>query len=104
MTQNPLTSGKDVVAEKEAIHSLLNRQIRRHLGTEASIAEPWRGLIGAIDEAYRQGDEDRAMLERALEISSQELLQANSQTRAMLQATPSLSLRGCEGIRSVGLW
>jgi PAS domain S-box-containing protein len=93
MTQNLLTSGEGVVAEREAIHSLLNRQIRRHLGTDASIAEPWTGLIRAVDEAYRQGDEDRAMLERALEISSQELLQANSQTRAMLQATPSLSLR-----------
>jgi PAS domain S-box-containing protein len=93
MIQNLLTSGEGVVAGKEAIHSLLHRQIRRHLGTDASIAEPWAGLIRAVDEAYRQGDEDRAMLERALEISSQELLQANSQTRAMLQATPSLSLR-----------
>jgi PAS domain S-box-containing protein len=76
-----------------ALHSLLNRQIRRHLGTEASISEPWVSLIRAVDDAYRQGDEDRALLERALEISSQELMQANSQTRAMLQATPNLSLR-----------
>ncbi len=76
-----------------ATHSLLNRQIRRHLGTEASISEPWTSLIRAVDDAYRQGDEDRALLERALEISSQELMQANSQTRAMLQATPNLSLR-----------
>ena len=76
-----------------AIHSLLNRQIRRHLGTDVPIPEPWMNLIHAVDDAYSQGDEDRALLERALDISSQELLQANSQTLAMLQATPYLSLR-----------
>lgn len=93
MAQSPLTAGKGAVGEKGATHSLLNRQIRRHLGNDASIPEPWSGLLRAVDDAYRQSDEDRAMLERALEISSQELLQANSQTRAMLQATPFLSLR-----------
>jgi len=75
------------------IHSLLQRQIRRHLGTDVPIPEPWMNLIRAVDDAYRQSDEDRALLDRALEISSHELLQANSQTRAMLQATPHLSLR-----------
>ena len=74
-------------------HSLLRRQIKRHLGAIDEIPRPWAHLLQAVDEAYRQGDEDRAMLERALEISSQELLQANSQTRAMLQATPYLVLR-----------
>ena len=54
---------------------------------------PWARLLQAVDEAYHQGDQDRAMLERALEISSQELLQSNSQTRAMLQAAPYLFLR-----------
>src|SRR4029077_10656072 len=41
-------------------HSLLHRQIRRHLGTDASISEPWMSLIRAVDDAYRQGDEDRS--------------------------------------------
>jgi two-component system sensor histidine kinase/response regulator len=76
-----------------ASHSLLRRQIRRHLGAIDPTVGPWGCLLEAVDEAYRQGDDDRAMLERALEISSQELLQANAQTRAMLQATPYLFLR-----------
>src|SRR4026208_16304 len=54
---------------------------------------PWGRRLPAVDEAYRQGDEDRAMRERGLDISSQELLQSNSQTRAMLQAAPYLFLR-----------
>ena len=79
--------------EKGGRHSLLSRQVRRHLGAAPSIPEPWMSLLLAVDEAYRQSDEDRAMLERALDLSSSELLQANSQTRAMLQATPYLFLR-----------
>jgi PAS domain S-box-containing protein len=73
-------------------HSLLSRQIRRHL-PDTPITGPWLELLRSVDDAYRQSDKDRAMLERALEISSQELLQANSQTRAILEATPSLFLR-----------
>jgi PAS domain S-box-containing protein len=80
-------------AEQAGSHTLLRRQIKRHLGAVDEISGPWARLLLAVDEAYRQGDDDRAMLERALEISSQELLQANSQTRAMLQATPYLFLR-----------
>jgi len=93
MTQPLLTTGASLVSDKGAIHSLLKRQIRRHLGTEASIPEAWMGLIRAVDDAYRASDEGRALVERAFEINSQELIQANSQTRAMLQATPYLSLR-----------
>lgn len=93
MAQIPLTAGESIRGEPIARHSLLNRQIRRHLGVEASISGSWMNLVGAVDDAYRQSDDDRAMLERALEISSQELLQASSQTRAMLEATPSLFLR-----------
>jgi two-component system, cell cycle sensor histidine kinase and response regulator CckA len=78
-------------------HSLLQRQIRRHLGPEA-IPENARGLLDAVDEAYRQSDRDRAMLERALEISSQELLQVNRQMRAMLRATPDVFMHiGSDG-------
>jgi len=50
-------------------------------------------LLDSIDEAYRQFDEDRLMLERTLELSSEELLQANSQMRAILGAFPDLFVR-----------
>jgi hypothetical protein len=72
------------------MHSLLNRQIRRQFGSIEAIPKSAIGLLEAVDEAYRQNDADRTLLERALEMSSQELLQANSQMRAMLQATPDV--------------
>jgi signal transduction histidine kinase/CheY-like chemotaxis protein len=54
----------------------LQRQLRRHLdGTEV---EPrLEAFVRAVDDAYRQADKDRRMLERSLEISSDELHEAN---------------------------
>ena len=71
-------------------HSLLTRQIRRHFGSEEAIPESWQPFLDAVDAAYRQGDDDRAMLERSMELSSEELMQANAalrQSLSLLQAT-----------------
>lgn len=65
-------------------HSLLARQIRRHFGGEERIPEGWRPFLEAIDEAYRRSDDDRAMLERSMDLSSQELIQANAALRQSL--------------------
>jgi two-component system cell cycle sensor histidine kinase/response regulator CckA len=75
------------------MHSLLRRQLERQ-GLRADAApEEWRRLLEAIDKAYREFDDDRAMVERSLELSSQELLQANSDMRALFQALPDLLFR-----------
>ncbi len=74
-------------------HSLLARQMQRYLsleGGEASLPDGLRSFLKAVDDAYRQSDHDRAMLERSMDLSSQELLQANAalrQSLSMLQAT-----------------
>ena len=49
--------------------------------------------MNAVNEAYWQMDLDREMLERSLDLSSQELLQANSEMRAIFQAFPDLFFR-----------
>ncbi|TPW08172.1 MAG: hypothetical protein FD127_4389, partial [Acidimicrobiaceae bacterium] len=56
-------------------HSLLRRQLNRHFPDHDLPAELTPMLEG-IDQAYRQFDNDRAMLERSLDLSSHELLQA----------------------------
>ena len=77
------------------IHSLLKRQIKRHLKSidTGSIPEAWERFISSINESYWQMDEDRKMPERSLDISSQELLEANSGMRALIQTFPDLLFR-----------
>lgn len=73
-------------------HSLLTRQIRRHFGGEENIPESecCHAFLDAVNDAYWQSDADRAMLERSMELSSEELMQANAalrQSLSVLQAT-----------------
>jgi signal transduction histidine kinase len=77
----------------QQIHSLLWRQLKRHFGSGAPIPPEWQGFIDTVNEAYRGFDLDRQMLERSLDLSSQELLQATSQIRAVFQAIPDLLFR-----------
>ncbi len=74
------------------LHSLLARQLRRLYGKGFEIPAPWNKLVEAVDEAYREADSDRRMLERALELSSRELLETNSKLRGIVEAFPDLFL------------
>ncbi len=76
----------------EQMHSLLKRQLKRYFKGRDAIPEEWQGFIEAVNDAYWQSDNDRNMLERSLELSSQELIQANSELRAIFQALPDLFL------------
>jgi PAS domain S-box-containing protein len=69
----------------EQMHSLLKRQIRRHLAGLDSLPKEWQGFVDAVNNAYFEFDADRDMLERSLELSSQELLKANSELRAVFE-------------------
>ena len=80
------------------IHRLLARQIKQHLPDPdwADLSRApvlWRSFLRAVDEAYAQSDADRDLLERSLELSSDELLRANSEMRAIFQALPDLFFR-----------
>lgn len=75
------------------MHSLLRRQLKRHFGEGFTIPPLWRPFIEQVNEAYVGNDADRAMLEHSLELSSQELLDANFELRAVFQAIPDLVLR-----------
>jgi PAS domain S-box-containing protein len=57
------------------MHSLLARQLRRHFGADYQTPPEWAAFLALVDEAYRQSDADRLMLERSLELSSQELIE-----------------------------
>lgn len=74
-------------------HSLLKRQLKRSFGEGFRLPAEWEVFLAAVDSAYQESDVDRAMLERSLELSSDELNQANSEMRAIFQAIPDLLLR-----------
>ena len=71
------------------MHKLLQRQLRRYLPA-GQVPPELQTLMTAIDEAYRQSDEDRRLLERSLDLMSQELLDANAKLRADLAAQTSI--------------
>jgi PAS domain S-box-containing protein len=77
----------------EQMHSLLKRQLRRHFGDQFRIPEEWQGFIDTVNDAYQESDMDRGMIERSLELSSQELIQANSEVHAIFLAIPDLLFR-----------
>lgn len=68
------------------LHSLLRRQLKHHVGDLAYVGPEWRAFIEAVDQAYRQSDQDRLMIERSLDLSSEELMTANSRMQEVLQA------------------
>lgn len=68
-------------------HRLLRRQLRRHCG-EGEHTDRIQPLLRAISAAYQSSDDDRAMLERAMELSSHELDVAARELRAVLEALP----------------
>lgn len=71
-------------------HPLLARQLARCI--EGDVPTSLGQLLSKVDEAYRSWDEERRLLERSMEISSRELLQVNSELRAVLSAFPDLFL------------
>lgn len=77
----------------DKMHGLLRRQLKKHFADAFAIPDEWRGFIDMINSAYYESDADRNMLERSLELSSQELLQANSEMRAIFEAVPDIFFR-----------
>lgn len=74
------------------LHSLLRRQLRRHFGS-TDVPADLAGFVDAVNRAYGEFDQDRLMLERSLDLSSRELLQANAEMRAVFRAFPDILIR-----------
>src|ERR1044071_6889973 len=77
----------------EPMHSLLKRQLKRYFGDGFQVPPEWQDFVAAVNAAYRECDVDREMVERSLELSSQELLSTNSEMRAVFQGIPDLLFR-----------
>jgi signal transduction histidine kinase len=80
-------------------HALLRRQLRKHFGS-AEAPESMRSFVEAVNEAYLQADDERMMMERAFELSSQELLDANAELAAALEALGRAAEQSAEASRA----
>jgi predicted signal transduction protein with EAL and GGDEF domain len=70
-------------------HRLLARQLRRHLRAVDPGAVPGLSrFLEAVDAAYCDHDDDRRQLERAMDISSQELMETTEELRAVIASLP----------------
>ena len=65
-------------------NKLLERQIRRNLRDDPEIPEKFLKIFQAISDSYNHNASDRDMLERSLDVSSQELNTANKKVRSAL--------------------
>ena len=72
------------------MNSLLKRQLKKFLGPGNPIPPEWQRFVDGVGQAYDQFDDDRNMLERSLDLSSAELVGANSRLRAIIETFPDL--------------
>jgi two-component system NtrC family sensor kinase len=86
------------------VHRLLERQLQKHLDPLESTDARLAAFIASVDAAYRAEDADRALLERSMELVSEELFERNTRLARELEAVQrlELELRQAEKLRAVG--
>ena len=63
------------------MHKLLERQLRKVFGSADGVPEHLTGFLDLVDQAYHQADHDRGLLERSMDLVSDELMGANTDLR-----------------------
>jgi PAS domain S-box-containing protein len=53
---------------------MLSRQLERCFGEGLAVPDEWARFLVTVDQAYEEADRDRALIERSLELTSQELI------------------------------
>ncbi|HET6990706.1 MAG TPA: PAS domain-containing protein, partial [Bacteroidia bacterium] len=63
------------------LNKLLSRQIQKHFGSLEEIPENFLSLLKVISDSYDHYEKDRNMLERSIELSSNEMIELNNKLR-----------------------
>jgi two-component system NtrC family sensor kinase len=71
-------------------HKLLERQLRRFFGGREPLPPGLEPFLAAVNDAYWAADEDRLLIERSLELMSQELTERHAQLRTELTDRQSI--------------
>lgn len=64
------------------MNPLLARQLRKHLPESLALPSDLDGFLKAVSDAYDEHEEEQRMLEHTLEVTSEELNEANERLRA----------------------
>ena len=64
------------------MNSLLQRQLRKHFGDCPPDDAPWRALLATVSRTYDELEENKQFLSHTLEVTSQELTEANERLRS----------------------
>ncbi len=75
------------------MHSLLARQLKKHLGNGPAVPQELAALLASVDESYAQFDRDRKLIEHSLQIASEEMLQSSEDMLAIFRILPDLYCR-----------
>ncbi|MBU0687281.1 MAG: PAS domain-containing sensor histidine kinase [Candidatus Margulisbacteria bacterium] len=86
------------------LHSLLKRQLKKIYDGVDLVPKEISELVAVINNAYQQADIDRGLLERSLEISSQELLQNISELKQAEEAQRKSEERFKQVAENAGEW
>ena len=77
----------------EELHHLLSKQLEQHYSNSDASVWPDTDFLKIVSDTYAKNELDYKLLERCLEINSQELLQANSDLREIFSVMPDLLFR-----------
>lgn len=72
MRQKPLLLATSYLLLIHMSHKTLDRQLQKFEGSQDAPPQDWKGFLAAISDTYSQYDDDRTLIERSLDISSQE--------------------------------
>lgn len=68
------------------LNKLLQRQVQKYLGDPETIPGELAALLKAVSDSYDHFEKDRKMLERSIDLSSQEMITLNEQLKKDIRA------------------
>lgn len=89
--------------EKKIDNSLLLRQIRKYLGSVDDIQEDLMPIFRAINQSYNHYEGDRELLERAMDLSSEELSESNAKLKRQVDIHLKTLQKLKESLVSLGI-
>lgn len=66
----------------DSLHKVLKRQIKKYLGDDFEVSPKLELLLKAVSDTYNNSDEDRDIVNYAMDVSSKEFLEINNKLKS----------------------